>query len=58
MVCWLGSVVLKFGLYNAYNRANAYSVYFEEDPDVPNNIKAYKMVMFRIVPFLSYDFKF
>ncbi|PWE00242.1 TonB-dependent receptor [Marinilabilia rubra] len=46
------------GLYNAYNRANAYSVQFEEDPDTPNKINAYKMVMFRIVPSVTYNFKF
>jgi hypothetical protein len=46
------------GAYNAYNRANAYSVQFEEDPDTPNKINAYKTVMFRIVPSVTYNFKF
>ena len=46
------------GAYNAYNRANAYSVQFEEDPDIPNKINAYKTVLFRIVPSLTYNFKF
>ncbi|MFW5890473.1 MAG: TonB-dependent receptor, partial [Marinilabiliaceae bacterium] len=46
------------GTYNAYNRANAYSVQFEQDPDTPNKINAYKTVMFRIVPSVTYNFKF
>jgi hypothetical protein len=46
------------GAYNAYNRANAYSVQFEEDPDTPNKMNAYKTVMFRIVPSVTYNFKF
>lgn len=46
------------GAYNAYNRANAYSVQFEQDPDTPNKINAYKTVMFRIVPSVTYNFKF
>ena len=46
------------GAYNAYNRANAYSVQFEEDPDTPNKINAYKTVMFRIIPSVTYNFKF
>jgi hypothetical protein len=48
----------QFGVYNAYNRANAYSVYFEQDSKNTNHMKAYKMVMFRSVPFISYNFKF
>ena len=48
----------KIGVYNAYNRGNAYSVYFEQDSKNTNHMKAYKMVMFRAVPFISYNFKF
>lgn len=44
--------------YNAYNRSNAYSVYFEQDENNPNKITAYKMVMFKIVPSITYNFKF
>ncbi len=47
-----------FAAYNAYNRANAYSAYFERDENDPNKIKAYKMVMFKIVPSVTYNFKF
>jgi hypothetical protein len=53
---WTGE--WNIGAYNAYNRANAYSVQFEEDPDIPNKIHAYKMVMFKIVPSITYNFKF
>lgn len=47
-----------FSVYNAYNRANAYSVYFETDKQDENKIRAYKMIMFRIVPSITYNFKF
>jgi hypothetical protein len=47
-----------FAIYNAYNRANAYSVYFEQDKTNPDIMHAYKMVMFRMVPSITYNFKF
>lgn len=53
---WAGE--WQIGLYNAYNRANAYSVYFEQDKYDASEIKAYKMVMFRMVPSVTYNFKF
>jgi hypothetical protein len=46
------------GAYNAYNRANTYSVQFEPAPDNPDQMNAYKTVMFRMVPSVTYNFKF
>jgi hypothetical protein len=47
-----------FAVYNAYNRGNAYSVYFETDEKDQSKIKTYKMVMFPIIPSVTYNFKF
>lgn len=47
-----------FAVYNAYNRGNAYSVYFETDKNNPQKINTYKMVMFPIIPSVTYNFKF
>lgn len=47
-----------FAVYNAYNRGNAYSVYFETDKNDQTKIKTYKMVMFPIIPSVTYNFKF
>ncbi|WP_047448099.1 TonB-dependent receptor [Alistipes sp. ZOR0009] len=47
-----------FAVYNAYNRANAYSVYFETDKNDSKKINTYKMVMFPIIPSVTYNFKF
>lgn len=47
-----------FAIYNAYNRANAYSVYFETDKNDSKKINTYKMVMFPIIPSITYNFKF
>ncbi len=47
-----------FAVYNAYNRGNAYSVYFETDKKDQSKIDTYKMVMFPIIPSVTYNFKF
>lgn len=47
-----------FAVYNAYNRGNAYSVYFDTDEKDQSKIKTYKMVMFPIIPSVTYNFKF
>ena len=47
-----------FAVYNAYNRGNAYSVYFETDEKDQSKIRTYKMVMFPIIPSITYNFKF
>ena len=46
------------GIYNAYNRKNAYTIDFREDKNNPNLTEAYKIVLFGIVPSLTWNFKF
>lgn len=47
-----------FGIYNAYNRANANAINFREDADNPGRVKAIKTSVFGIVPNISYQLKF
>lgn len=46
------------GLYNVYNRKNAYTIDFRENKANPNLTEAYKIVLFGIVPSLTWNFKF
>jgi hypothetical protein len=46
-----------FSIYNVYNRANPYFIYFL--PDIQNNqVKAYMVYLFPIVPSVQWNFKF
>ena len=47
-----------FGLYNAYNRRNAYIVDFRENENNPNIAEAYKIALFGIIPSVTWNFKF
>ncbi len=47
-----------FGLYNAYNRKNAYIIDFRENKDNPNATEAYKVALFGIIPSVTWNFKF
>lgn len=47
-----------FGVYNAYNRKNAYTIDFREDKSNPNRTEAYKVVLFGIIPSVTWNFKF
>lgn len=47
-----------FSLYNAYNRENAYSITFEDDPTVSNKTNAMQTTLFKMVPSFTYHFKF
>jgi len=47
-----------FSLYNAYNRSNAYSITFQTDPDNPQRTEAVQTTLFKIVPSVTYNFKF
>lgn len=47
-----------FSVYNAYNRANAYSISFRDDPNDPSKTQAVQTTLFRIVPAITYNFKF
>jgi len=47
-----------FSVYNLYARENAYSIYFQEDPDKPGTMQAVKLYLFSIVPSITWNFKF
>ncbi|MFU1858106.1 TonB-dependent receptor [Sphingobacterium sp. NGMCC 1.201703] len=46
------------GIYNVYNRKNAYSIDFRENKANPNQTEAYKIVLFGIIPSVTWNFKF
>lgn len=46
-----------FGVYNVYNRQNAYSISFRNNTDTGNN-EAVKLSLFGIIPSVTYNFKF
>ena len=46
-----------FSIYNVYSRANAYSVNFIQDEDT-GNAKAEMLYLFKIIPSVTYNFKF
>lgn len=51
------SIVLS--VYNAYNRRNAFSIYFRNNPDYPVNTEAVRYsVIGSIVPAITYNFKY
>jgi len=47
-----------FGLYNAYNRKNAYIIDFRENENNANVTEAYRIALFGIIPSVTWDFKF
>jgi len=49
---------LNFSLYNAYGRANAYSIDFQQSTTNPDETEAVKTSLFKMVPSISYNFKF
>ncbi len=49
---------MNVSVYNVYNRKNAYSINFREDPDNPNKQIAEKTYIFPILPSVTYNFKF
>ncbi|TQI71492.1 outer membrane receptor protein involved in Fe transport [Gramella sp. Hel_I_59] len=46
-----------FGIYNVYNRQNAYSITFRENMDTGRN-EAVRLTLFGIIPSVTYNFKF
>ena len=46
------------GVYNLYNRKNAYTIDFENDADRPDKTNAVKTSLFGIIPSVSWSFKF
>jgi outer membrane receptor for ferrienterochelin and colicin len=49
---------LSFGVYNAYDRLNAFVINFRQDPNNPDQTQAVKTALFGIVPYVSYSIKF
>ena len=47
-----------FGVYNAYNRKNAYIIDFRESEANPNRTEAYRIALFGIIPSITWNFKF
>lgn len=47
-----------FGVYNAYNRKNAYIIDFRENESNPNMTEAYRIALFGIIPSVTWNFKF
>jgi hypothetical protein len=47
-----------FGIYNAYNRRNAYIVDFRENENNPTITEAYQIALFGIIPSVTWNFKF
>lgn len=47
-----------FSVYNAYDRWNAYTITFKQDPNNPSQTIATKTALFGIIPSITYNFKF
>jgi len=47
-----------FGVYNLYNRKNAYSINFRDDPKDVNKTQAVRTNLFGIIPSVTWNFKF
>ncbi|MCE2937422.1 MAG: TonB-dependent receptor [Cyclobacteriaceae bacterium] len=47
-----------FGVYNIYNRANATSIYFNDNPENPGNVRALQSYLLGVLPSVTYNFKF
>lgn len=47
-----------FGIYNLYNRKNAFSINFKDDPDDPTRTQAVQTTLFGIIPSVTWNFKF
>ena len=46
------------GVYNAYAHENAYSISFRQNAENPGKTEAVQTTLFRIVPSITYNFKF
>lgn len=47
-----------FSIYNVYAHQNAYSISFRENADDPTKTEAVQTSLFRLVPSITYNFKF
>ena len=49
---------LNFSIYNAYGYENPYSIKFQNDPKDPARSQIEQTTLFRMVPAVTYNFKF
>ncbi len=49
---------LDFSVYNAYDRMNAYAIYFRQNRTDPSKTEAVQVTLFPIIPSVTYNFKF
>ncbi|MEX0780221.1 MAG: TonB-dependent receptor [Balneolales bacterium] len=49
---------LSFSIYNAYGRENPYVINFRENEKNPSATEAYQIALFKLVPAITYKFKF
>ncbi|MNJ93964.1 TonB-dependent Receptor Plug Domain protein [compost metagenome] len=47
-----------FGIYNLYNRQNAFSIDFKDNPDDPTKTEVVRTTLFGIIPSVTWNFKF
>ena len=47
-----------FSIYNVYGRENAYSISFQENEDDPTKTEIIQLSLFKMIPSISYNFKF
>jgi len=47
-----------FSIYNVYARENAYAINFQVDPNDATKMQAVQLSLFRLVPSVTYNFKF
>lgn len=47
-----------FGIYNVYNRQNAFSIDFQDNPDDPTRTEVVRTTLFGIIPSVTWNFKF
>lgn len=49
---------ISFGIYNAYGHDNAYTITFRQSKKDPQKTEAVQTTLFKIVPSITYNFKF
>ncbi|MBB5619489.1 hypothetical protein HDE69_000525 [Pedobacter cryoconitis] len=47
-----------FGIYNLYNRQNAFAINFKDDPDNASKTQVVRTTLFGIIPSVTWNFKF
>ncbi|KIO77552.1 collagen-binding protein [Pedobacter lusitanus] len=47
-----------FGIYNLYNRQNAFAINFKDDPDDASKTQVVRTTLFGIIPSATWNFKF